>query len=240
MTELLKATDLYAGYGKMQILNGVSLLAEPGKVTVVVGPNGSGKSTLLKSIAGLATVFSGSVELGGTQITNGSASEIARAGLAYLPQTHNVFVDLSVRENLSIAGYTVKKQDYAERLASATELFPQLSKYLGTKTTNLSGGERQMLAMAMALIKKPVAIMFDEPTANLAPKMATQVLGIISSITKDMNLATVLVEQNAKRALQLGDSAYLLVGGKNVFTGTCKGLLEHAELGPLYLGLRAN
>jgi len=235
---LLKVTDLFAGYGNLQILNGVSVQAVPGKITVVVGPNGSGKSTLLKSISGVASATKENIMLDDLSLAKKSPTEVARSGVAYLPQTENVFTNLSVRENLRLAGYTVKEDDYPERVKTALELFPQLSKYLATKSSNLSGGERQMVAMAMALMRKPSVVMFDEPTANLAPKVATQVLDTISSITRSMNLTTVLVEQNAKRALEMGDSAFLLVSGRNVFSGTCKELLEHRELGRLYLGLQ--
>jgi branched-chain amino acid transport system ATP-binding protein len=231
---------LFSGYGKLQILNGISLQAEPGKITVIVGPNGSGKSTLLKSIAGVATIFRGEVEMDGKTLTNESPTEIARSGVAYLPQTENVFTNLTVKENLRLAGYTLKDSDYSARLKSSLELFPQLSQYLGTKVSNLSGGERQMVAMAMAVERNPSVVMFDEPTANLAPKIATQVLDIISKITKDMDLTTLLVEQNARRALEMGDYAYLLVSGRRVFTGTCRELLEHKELGRLYLGLQVS
>jgi len=235
---LLVVQDLYAGYGKLQILNGVRLEAARGKITVIVGPNGSGKSTLLKSISGIASVSQGSIELDGVALRNRSPTEIARLGVAYLPQTDNVFTVLTVKENLRLAGYTVSEKDYPQRFTAALQLFPQLSKYLGTKSSNLSGGERQMVAMAMAMMRRPTVVMFDEPTANLAPKIATQVLETIASITKSMNLTTVLVEQNAKRALEMGDEAFLLVSGKTVFSGTCKELLEHEELGRLYLGLQ--
>ena len=237
---MLAVSDIYSGYGKLQVLNGVSLEAGPGKITVIVGPNGSGKSTLLKSISGIATIFRGTVEFDGHPLTNKSPTEIARSGVAYLPQTENVFTNLKVAENLRLAGYTLKAGDYPERLKMSLELFPQLSKYLGTKTSNLSGGERQMVAMAMALIRRPSVIMFDEPTANLSPKIATQVLDTVASITRSMNMTTLLVEQNARRALEMGDYAYLLVSGKRVFTGTCKELLEHKELGRLYLGLQVS
>jgi len=235
---LLKVTDLYAGYGNLQILNGVSIQAFPGKIAVIVGPNGSGKSTLLKSISGIASVSGGTIELDGLLLSKKSPTEVARSGVAYLPQTENVFTNLSVRENLRLAGYTLKEDDYPQRMKAALELFPQLSKYLATKSSNLSGGERQMVAMAMALMRKPSVVMFDEPTANLSPKVATQVLDTIASITKSMNLTTVLVEQNAKRALEMGDTAHLLVSGRNVFSGTCRELLDHKELGRLYLGLQ--
>jgi branched-chain amino acid transport system ATP-binding protein len=235
---LLKVTDLYAGYGNLQILNGVSMQAAPGRITVIVGPNGSGKSTLLKSISGIASVFQGGVNLDGLVLTHKSPMDVARLGVAYLPQTENVFTNLTVRENLRLAGYTVNEDDYPSRVKTALDLFPQLIRYQGTKSANLSGGERQMVAMAMALIRKPSVVLFDEPTANLAPKVATQVLETIASITKSMNLTTVLVEQNAKRALDIGSDAFLLVNGKTVFTGTCRELLDHKELGRLYLGLQ--
>jgi branched-chain amino acid transport system ATP-binding protein len=235
---LLVVSDISSGYGKLQILDGVSLEAGPGKITVIVGPNGSGKSTLLKSISGIATIFNGSVELDGKPLTNKSPTEIARSGVAYLPQTENVFTNLSVDENLRLAGYTLRAGDYPERLAKSLELFPTLKRYLRTKASNLSGGERQMVAMAMALVRKPSVVLFDEPTANLAPKVATQVLDTVATITRGMNTTTLLVEQNARRALEMGDRAYLLVSGKRVFTGTCQELLQHKELGRLYLGLQ--
>lgn len=237
---MLRVSDLFSGYGKLQILNGVSLQAEPGKITVIVGPNGSGKSTLLKSISGIATIFQGKIEMDGKTLSGRSPTEIARWGVAYLPQTENVFTNLTVRENLRLAGYTLKDSDHAARLKSSLELFPRLSQYLGTKVSNLSGGERQMVAMAMAVLRNPSVVLFDEPTANLAPRIATQVLDIISRITKDMNLTTLLVEQNARRALEMGDYAYLLVSGKRVFAGTCHELLDHKELGRLYLGLQVS
>ncbi len=235
---MLRVLNLSSGYGKLQVLDGVSLEAAPGEVTVVVGPNGSGKSTLLKSVSGIASLFEGTVELDGRLLSGRSPTEIARSGVAYLPQTENVFTNLSVTENLRLAGYTLKQPDRQKRLKAAVELFPQLSKYFATKASNLSGGERQMVAMAMALTRKPSLIMLDEPTANLAPKVATQVLETVVKVTKEMNLTTLLVEQNARRALEIGDRACLLVSGKNVFTGTTKELLGHKELGRLYLGLQ--
>ena len=237
---MLKAQDIFAGYGKLQILNGVTVEAKPQEVTVIVGPNGSGKSTLLKTFAGLTTIYQGTIELDGQKITGMASHKIARSGIAYLPQTDNVFTNLTVTENLRLAGYTIDAESYGDRLRRIFQLFPQLSAYTKTKAFNLSGGERQMLAMALALIREPGVIMFDEPTANLAPKIATQVLNIISSLAKDIGLTILLAEQNAKRALEIGNAAYLMVGGKNAFAGTARELLEHKELGRLYLGLLAS
>jgi len=237
---LLNVENIFAGYGKLQILNGVTLTAKPGEITVIVGPNGSGKSTLLKTIAGHTTVYEGTVKHNGQEITGLASYKIARSGIAFLPQTENIFTNLTITENLRLAGYTINQNDYRTRLKRIFQLFPQLSAYTNTKALSLSGGERQMLAMALALIREPSVMMFDEPTANLAPKIATQVLNLISSLAKEIGLTVLLAEQNAKRALEIGDVAYLLVGGKNAFEGTARELLEHKELGRLYLGVLAS
>ena len=163
--------------------------------------------------------------------------EIARLGIAYLPQTESTFTRLTVSENFKMAGYSVDHEDFRERLEKALAIFPKLTSYMNTKVSHLSGGERQMVAMSMALLRKPNTIMFDEPTANLAPIVATQVLNTITYLAQDSDITILLVEQNATRALQIGHSAYLLVNGTTIFQGTAKALLEHPELGRLYLGL---
>lgn len=235
---MLTVEGVSAGYGKLQILDDVSLEARPREVTVIVGPNGSGKSTLLKTISGLTTIYQGKVTLDGKVLSGLAPHEVAKLGLAYLPQTESVFTQLSVAENFKMAGYTVKAEEINSRLEESLNIFPQLRSYLRTKVQNLSGGERQMVAMTMALMRKPNFIMFDEPTANLAPKVATQVLNTIHSLAQDTGLGVVLVEQNARRALEIGDRAYLLVSGKKVFEGKAKELLGLKELGKLYLGLQ--
>ena len=233
---MLQVNKVSAGYGNVHILDEVSIEAKPNQITVIIGPNGSGKSTLLKTIAGLTTVYQGSVLLDGRKISGLAPHQIARLGIAYLPQTESTFTRLTVSENFKMAGYTVGRQDYDERLEKALALFPKLTSYMKSKVSNLSGGERQMVAMAMALLRKPNTIMFDEPTANLAPMVATQVLSTISYLSKGSDITILLVEQNATRALQIGQYAYLLVSGRLAFEGTAKDLLEHEELGRLYLG----
>jgi branched-chain amino acid transport system ATP-binding protein len=234
---LLKVDHISAGYGKLQVLNDVSLEAQPNRITVIVGPNGSGKSTLLKTIAGLTSIYQGQVMLDDKIISKRPPHEIARLGVAYLPQTESTFTRLTVSENFKMAGYSVNHEDLKERLEKALALFPKLTSYLNTKVSRLSGGERQMVAMSMALLRKPNTIMFDEPTANLAPIIATQVLNTITYLAQESDITILLVEQNATRALQIGHTAYLLVNGATVFEGTAKALLEHPELGKLYLGL---
>jgi branched-chain amino acid transport system ATP-binding protein len=235
---LLQVDSVSSGYGNLHILHEVSLQAVDKEVTVIVGPNGSGKSTLLKTIAGLTSVYQGNVSLGGQKITKLPPHEIAKMGLAYLPQTESVFVQLTVAENIRMAGYTIPQEEMSSRLSGVLNMFPQIERYMKTRVQNLSGGERQMVAMSMALLRKPSVIMFDEPTANLSPKLATQVLNTVETVAKELGLTVLLVEQNAKRALEIGDKAYLLVGGRNAFNGTAKELLNHQELGKLYLGMK--
>ncbi len=237
---MLKVDGVSSGYGKLQILTDVSMEAAPGEITLVVGPNGSGKSTLLKTIAGLTNLYKGSISMDGRNLNGHPSHAIARSGLAYLPQTDAVFTQLSVTENFRMAGYTVSKREFDERVKDSLEIFPQLNSYLASKVVNLSGGERQMVAMTMALLRKPKVIMFDEPTANLSPKYATQVLNTIQSLAKERQMTIVLVEQNARRALEIGDKAYLLVGGRNAFAGTANELLSHQELAKLYLGVKVS
>ena len=235
---MLKVDNVSAGYGRLQILTDVTLEALPGELTIVVGPNGSGKSTLLKSVAGLCNLYKGTITVDGTTLSGHPPHIIARHGLAYLPQTESVFTKLTVTENFKMAAYMVSKSEYESRLNDSLEIFPQLNAYLQSKVQNLSGGERQMVAMTMALLRKPQVIMFDEPTANLSPKYATEVLRTIQKLGKERGLTIVLVEQNARRALEIGDKAYLLVGGKNSFVGTAKELLSHQELARMYLGMK--
>jgi len=234
---LLKVDHISAGYGKLQVLNDVSLEAQPNQITVIVGPNGSGKSTLLKTIAGLTSIYQGQVMLDDKIISKRLPHEIARLGIAYLPQTESTFTRLTVSENFKMAGYSVDHEDFQERLEKALAIFPNLTSYMNTRVSHLSGGERQMVAMSMALLRKPNTIMFDEPTANLAPIIATQVLNTITYLAQESDITILLVEQNATRALQIGHTAYLLVNGSTLFEGTAKALLEHPELGKLYLGL---
>ncbi len=232
--------NVSAGYGKLQILSNVSMEASDKHVTVIVGPNGSGKSTLLKTIAGLTSIYSGNVELDDNKISGLAPHVLAKRGIAYLPQTESVFTQLTVGENFRMAGYTVTKQEYEDSLEKGYKMFPQLSNYVKTKVQNLSGGERQMVAMTMALLRNPKVIMLDEPTANLSPKLAGEVLKNVESLAYDLGKTVLLVEQNAKKALEIGDNAYLLVGGKNVFQGSAEELLNHRELSQMYLGVKTS
>jgi branched-chain amino acid transport system ATP-binding protein len=233
---LLTIEKLNAGYKTLQILFDVTITAPRNLLTVVVGPNGSGKSTLLKTVFGLTKIYSGKLFLDGLDITGLPPHKVAEKGIAYLPQVDNVFSNLTVYENLLIAGYGLKRDEDA--VTDVLEMFPHLKTYRNRKAAEMSGGERQMLAIAMALIRKPKLMLFDEPTGNLSPKMATQILNVIKELRDSHGKTIILAEQNAKKALEIGDKAVLLVSGRPVYEGDSRTLLQHEELGKLYLGIR--
>ena len=229
--------NLNSGYVNSHVLFGVNFEAKEKMITVIVGPNGSGKSTLLKSIFGLCDVYSGEISYDDKIITGLAPHEIARKKIAYLPQVNNVFANLTIKENLTMASYTLDSKTQSDKLPEIFETFPVLKKYEKSKADTLSGGERQMLAMAMALIRQPQVMLFDEPTASLSPKLADEVLSKIKQIRDDYGITVILVEQNVKRALKMSDYVYLLANGKGVFKGKSEELLSHPDLGKLYLGI---
>ena len=229
--------SLNSGYLNSHILFDVDFDAKEKEITVVVGPNGSGKSTLLKSIFGLCTVYSGEISYAGEKITGLAPHEVARKKIAYLPQVNNVFSNLTVKENLVMTSYTLDSKLVAQRMPEIFEIFPVLKKYEKSKADTLSGGERQMLGMGMALIRRPNVMLFDEPTASLSPKLADEVLSKIKEMRDDFGITVILVEQNVKRALSMGDFVYLFANGKDVFKGKPDELLKQPDLGRLYLGI---
>lgn len=235
---ILVAEALSSGYGKFQALFDVSFRVYENEILAVVGPNGSGKSTLLKTVFGLTTIYSGSVIYRGRDITRLPPYVKARIGVAYLPQTDNVFAELTVKENLLMAAYTLEESEARDRIEEVLNLYPVLKERLSYKARSLSGGERQMLALAMTLVRRPDIIMLDEPTANLAPVVARHLLKKISMLRDEMKKTIVLVEQNARAALELGDRALLMVSGRVSYEGPSESLLQDVELGKRYLGLR--
>ncbi len=234
---LLDVEDLVVGYGKMEIVNGVSFSVDKNEIFVIVGPNGSGKSTLLKGLFGLAKVFRGRVLFNGNEVTDLPPHKRSLLGLAYLPQLGNTFESLSVYENLVLAAHDLPRDKFEERLSNVLEILPALKNLLRRRVKTLSGGERQMLALAMNLMRNPHVLMMDEPTAALSPKLAAQVFSQIQSLRNEHGLTIILVEQNALKALEIGDRALLLVSGQPRFYGTTKELLENRELAKLYLGI---
>lgn len=231
----LTARGIVAGYTAAdEVLKGVDLDLRQGEIVCVIGPNGAGKSTLLKAISGLLRPKSGSVELDGTDITGWAARDISRRGLAYVPQEHNVFPTMTVRENLEMGGYVDPKgtDAHIERVFAR---FPVLANKRRHAARTLSGGERQMLAMAMALMVEPTALLLDEPSAGLSPIAAETLFESIIAINKEQ-ISIALVEQNANEALAIANRAYILVDGRNSRTGDAKALAADPEIRRIFLG----
>lgn len=234
---MLRVENLFAGYKELRILFDINAVVEEGKITTVAGPNGSGKSTFLKSVFGLATVQSGRILYEGNNITAIPPHEKTRIGIAYLPQIENIFTNLTVEENLRIAGYILENGQYRERLELALEVFPELKKKLKQKGGTLSGGERQFLAIASALIKKAELLMLDEPTAMLSPKFASDTFQKILELKEMFGLTVLIVEQSVEKSLEISDNAYMLMNGRIVFEGKAEELLNHHKFESFCMGI---
>lgn len=235
---MLKIEDINSGYGRLHVLFDINAKVKEKDITVLVGPNGSGKSTLLKTIMGITQVYSGKILFNGKNILGLPPHVVTRLGVAYLPQVDNVFANLKVKENLLMAGYILGRDEAKEHAREVLDDFPVLKEYMSRRAGILSGGERQMLAMAMAMMRRPQIMLFDEPTASLAPKMAFEVIDKIVKLRDNYGMTLVLAEQNARRALEHGDQAILLVSGRIMYEGDSKELLKHPQLGQVYLGVK--
>ena len=232
----LKVDNITAGYNGNTILYNVDLKAdaEQGAVTII-GPNGAGKSTLLKTIMGFLIPSKGSIMFNGQDITGLRPEERIHQGIAYVPQLEHVFTSLTVVENLKMGGYTVSSSQLAERMDAVFEQFPRLWERKDQRAETLSGGERQMLAMARALMTDPSLILFNEPSAALSPKMAEQVFQKIEDI-RSQDKVVVIVEQDVQRALQISDTGYVLADGQNAFEGPAQSILDDDKIREAYLG----
>ncbi|MEE8420637.1 MAG: ABC transporter ATP-binding protein [Dehalococcoidales bacterium] len=231
---LLEARDIVAGYGETEILHGVSITVEKDQIVTIIGPNGSGKSTLLKTIFGLLRPKQGSVRFNGEDITGTPPETMVRKGLCYVPQSSNVFPSLSIHENLEMGAF-VRTDDYSRRIREIYDLFPDLIKRKNDRAGTLSGGQRQMLAVARALMMDPVMLLLDEPSAGLAPNLVASVLEIILGINQ-AGVAILLVEQNAREALKLSSRGYILASGQNQLEDDGSKLLNNPDVARLYLG----
>jgi branched-chain amino acid transport system ATP-binding protein len=232
----LTVTDLVAGYDPgVPIVNGASLNVAAGEIVAVLGPNGAGKSTLIKAIAGVAPVRSGEIRLDGEDITRLPAHQKIRHGLAFVPQTENVFTGLSVEDNLWLAAGVLKSADRAARVAEMYRFFPDLERQNRLTAGRLSGGQRQMAAIARALIVAPRVLMLDEPSAGLSPKLVDGVFARLAEI-RASGVAILLVEQNARAALAVADRGVILVEGRERHEGRAADLWRDARVAELYLG----
>ena len=234
---IMESKGLNVGYGPIHVIYDLDFKVPDGEVTIIVGPNGVGKTTLLKAVMGLATVYTGSVNFNGEDISDWHPYERTMAGIGYMPQTGNIFSKLSVAENLKMAAYTMDDPDLIEdKREFVYSLFPRLKDFLPRAAGTLSGGERQMLAEGMVLMRDPKIMMVDEPTAGLMPKLVNDVMRQLAQMAEETGLPIVLVEQRARRALAVGDYSYLMRGGKFTFEGTAADLLAHPLLDEMYLG----
>ena len=231
---MLRAEKITAGYGALDILHHVSIQVAEGQIVSVIGPNGAGKSTLLKTIFGILKPRNGKVILKDEDITGEKPDRVARKGISYVPQVENVFPSLTIQENLEMGAF-IREDDYSQRLKEVYELFPLLEGRKKQKAGQLSGGQRQMVAMGRALMVDPEILLLDEPSAGLAPIF---VAGIFEKI-KDINatgVAIMIVEQNAREALKMSHHGYVLAMGRNVLDDKGEALLANEEIGRLYLG----
>ena len=233
-TRVLELNNLKAGYGQTEILHDLNIHVEPNEIVAIIGPNGAGKSTAMKAVLGLLNITQGDVRLNGAEITDTPAAKVVELGISYVPQTENVFVNLTVEENLEMGAWT-RPHGIPERLEEMYTLFPDLREKRAQTAGSLSGGQRQMVAMAKALMVDAKILLLDEPTAGLSPKYRGEIFGTIQKI-KSTGVPILIVEQNAKQALAVSDRGYVLVDGANRFTGTGQELLEDREIARMFLG----
>jgi branched-chain amino acid transport system ATP-binding protein len=234
-TPVIETKGLVAGYlPGVNILNGANFFANQGELVGIIGPNGAGKSTLLKAIFGLVKVREGSINLNGESIANLKANQLVAKGIGFVPQNNNVFPSLTIEENLQM-GLFQNPKIYSERLEFVTSIFAELGKRLKQRAGSLSGGERQMVAMSRALMMDPKVLLLDEPSAGLSPVRQDEAFIRVSEINK-AGVTTIMVEQNARRCLQISERAYVLDQGKDAVVGTGRQLLNDPKVIGLYLG----
>ncbi|HEV2140886.1 MAG TPA: ABC transporter ATP-binding protein [Candidatus Dormibacteraeota bacterium] len=232
----LQAHGITSGYGGVPVIRNVSISVGPGEVVAVIGPNGAGKSTLLKSLVGILRLNSGRIVLGEDDVTGKPPEELARRGVGYVPQVNDIFEPLTVLENLEMGGYLLKPADVKSRAAEVGEVFPQLPPMLRRRADKLSGGERKMLAIARVLMLDPKVLILDEPTANLSPKLADNLLREHVRRLAGLGKAVLIVEQRARAALQVADWTSVLVSGTVRLEGRPAELLQREDFEELFLG----
>lgn len=231
---LIELTNLHAGYGGASILQGVNLAIDPSDIGVIVGPNGAGKSTMLKAIFGLLEISEGTVRFAGADITDAEPDTLVPKGLSYVPQEFNVFTSMTVEENLEMGAY-IRRDDFSSTMASVYDMFPPLAERRRRKAGELSGGQRQMVAMGRALMSKPILLLLDEPSAGLSPRYMQEVFDQIVRVNR-AGVGILMVEQNARQALGFATKGFVLANGLNRFTGTGKELLENPDVAQAFLG----
>ena len=233
--DLLEIDNVFTGYGNTEIIHGISMNVKKDEIVTIIGPNGSGKSTLLKAIMGYLQIYRGKIIFDMNAITHLRTVERTRMGMAYVPQLENVFPSLTVQETLEMGGYALGKRKMKEGMESMYELFPVLWDKKNMKAATMSGGERQMLAMARALMVKPIFIILDEPSAGLSPKVSEDVFKRIREIAAS-GTSMIIVEQDAEQSLSISNRGYVLAMGETAFEGPAETILKHEKIREAYLG----
>ena len=229
-----KGENMTAGYGGADIIKNCNIQVEEGEIVVVIGPNGAGKSTAMKAMLGLLNLKSGTVTIDGQDISKLSPQDRVKKGISFVPQTRNVFTGLTVRENLEMGAF-LRNEDLNKVISEIYQLFPILEEKKSQLVSELSGGQRQQVALGRALMTKPSVLMLDEPTAGVSPIVMDELFNHILKVKKT-NVAIIMVEQNAKQALSISDRGYVLVTGENKFEGSGKELLNDPEVRRSFLG----
>ncbi len=233
---LLTLTDVVSGYGKMTILNGTTAAIRRGKITTVIGPNGAGKSTMFKTVFGLLGVRTGKIHLDGRDVTNWTPRQMLDAGVAYVPQGRNIFPELSVRHNLELGGVALSDQSgLGGRIEAMMARFPMLREKANAQASTLSGGQQKLLEVARGLLLDPQLMLVDEPSIGLSPLMVQEVFGILKDL-RDKGVTILLIEQNAKMALQMSDYGLVLEQGQARIEDTAASILADPRIAQLFLG----
>lgn len=230
----LSGNDLFASYGAVQILNGCSITIEKGELAVIVGPNGSGKSTIMKTLLGMLDVTSGSVIFDGQDITNFSTQDRIKLGMSFVPQTQNVFTSMTVEENLEM-GFFIRDDNIKDTIQEVYDLFPILFDKRKQNAGQLSGGQRQQVAFGRAMMTNPKLMLLDEPTAGVSPIVMDEIFSNIIDL-KNSGRAVLMVEQNAQQALSIADKGFVLVSGKNEYTGSSEEIINNPYIRKQFLG----
>ncbi|TFH87869.1 ABC transporter ATP-binding protein [Billgrantia azerbaijanica] len=236
MSTELSVTDLVTGYGKQEIVHGVSMAAREGEITCVFGPNGSGKSTVVKAIAGLLPVWRGRLQLGERELTGLPVHEVVRHGIVMMPQGGGVFPRFTVMENLRMGGYSLRDTAWvAQRIEALIDEYPSLQRRRHVAAGSLSGGEQMMVAFARALVPDPTFVLLDEPSAGLSPALVSETMARVEGL-RERGVGVVMIEQNIREALPVADRLYILAGGQRKFAGTPADIHDDRHLMTLYMG----
>jgi ABC-type branched-subunit amino acid transport system ATPase component len=237
MQPLLEVAKLRAGYGPAQVLHGVDLSVSAGEIVSIIGPNGCGKSTLLKSIMGYVPWSKGEMRLEGRSILGRQTEELVGLGLGFVPQLANTFKGMTVRENLELGGYTLDRAAVSRRIEELVGIFPILGPRMRQKAGTMSGGERQTVALASALMAGPRLLLLDEPSAGLSPSATSDMFASVKELPARLGITVLMVEQDVYGALEISDRGYVLAMGQNEFSGSAADILNDRRIGIAYLGM---